>query len=266
MSSPGVSNPIKVADELERTVVRRDLSGRTLRKYYGFARGRWYGGSLAAYVIGCNLDCAFCWAWFKDRYDLGTYPLPEDVVGRLVSAGRASGVRTLRISGGEPTIGFDHLIQVLRLFTEKAGPMKLVVETNGILIGARNTLASELGELSGRNVVMRVSIKGANPETFSSLTGSPSEYFNYQLSSIKNLIEVGYEPGRTLSVAVMSSFNTPREVAELIYRLTEIDDSLAESIELELVRMYGGVRKKLQARGITPYRYLDPSNFHTQSG
>jgi hypothetical protein len=64
----------------------------------------------------------------------------------------------------------------------------------------------------------------------------------------------------------MSSFNTPREVAELIYRLTEIDDSLAESIELELVRMYGGVRKKLQARGITPYRYLDPSNFHTQSG
>lgn len=257
MASPKRSNPVEVAGEIEKAVVRRDLSGRILRKHFGFARGKWYGGSFAAYVIGCNLDCAFCWAWFKDRYDAGVYLSPEDVVKRLISAGRTLGIRTLRISGGEPTIGFDHLIQVLKLFTKKTNSMKLVVETNGILIGAKKTLASELGEFSGRNVIVRISVKGANPETFSTLTGSPSEYFDYQLNSIKNIIEAGYIPGRTLLVAVMSSFNTSREIAEFIYQLTKIDSTLAGSIELEIVKMYRNVERKLRARGIVPYRYVD---------
>lgn len=256
MVSQKRSNPIEIADEIKNTVVRRDLNGEVLRKYFGFARGKWYGGSFAAYVIGCNLDCAFCWAWFKDRYDTGMYLSPSNVIERLISAGRTLGIKTLRISGGEPTIGFDHLIQVLKLFTRKTDSMKLVVETNGILIGARRALASELGEFSGGNVIVRISVKGANPETFSTLTGSPGEYFNYQLNSIKNILEAGYKPGRTLLVAVMSSFNTPREIAEFIYQLSKIDGALVGSIELELVKMYRNVEKKLLARGIKPYRYI----------
>jgi uncharacterized Fe-S cluster-containing radical SAM superfamily protein len=35
----------------------------TARKYYRFRPARFYGGIATADCLGCNLRCAFCWAW-----------------------------------------------------------------------------------------------------------------------------------------------------------------------------------------------------------
>lgn len=250
-------NPIEVAMLAEERVISRSLLGELLRSYYGFARGRWYGGSFSGYVIGCNLNCVYCWAWFRNRYGLGSYLTPSEVVKKLITGGSRASARVLRISGGEPTIGFDHLIEVLRAYTKAGTRLPLVVETNGILLGYNSSYAGDLSDFAGRGVVVRVSIKGANPETFSTLTEAPPEFFRYQLDSVKYLINAGYNPSRDLRVAIMSSFNQPREIAELIYRLSEIDEGIAGAVELEIVRMYRSVQKRLKARGYIPYRYLN---------
>lgn len=259
MGSPKRSDdPLEATKSIEERVSTSSLTGRPIRKYYGYFRGGWYGGSLAGYVIGCNLDCVFCWAWFKDRHELGRYQTPEEVVRRLTYGAIKAGIRVLRISGGEPTIGFCHLLEVLRGFSRGEGKLRLVVETNGILLGYSRTHASELGEFAGRNISVRVSLKGADHATFSRLTGAPQEYFGYQHASIVNLVKAGFEPGRDLYVAVMSSFNRPSEIAELLYRLSKIGEGVVGAVELEVVRLYKSVEKRLKLAGLHPHRSVKP--------
>ncbi|MEM1931204.1 MAG: radical SAM protein [Sulfolobales archaeon] len=253
-------DPLTIARSIEEEVCSRSLYGEPLRRYYGFAHGSWYGGSFAGYTIGCNLDCVFCWAWFKNRFDLGIRLAPEEVARRLVYGATKTNAKVARISGGEPTICIDHLLDVLKEFSRRSSKIRLVIETNGVLLGYSSSLASELGEFSEKNTSVRVSLKGADSDTFSKLTGAPRDYFVYQLNSIENLIKAGFTPGKTLLVAVMSSFNKPREIAELLYRLSKVDDEIPKTIELEVVRLYRNVRKKLDAADLRPIMYIEPDS------
>lgn len=253
-------DPVSIALSIEEKVASRSLHGKPLRRYYGFSHGSWYGGSFAGYTIGCNLNCAFCWAWFKNRFDLGIYLTPEEVARRLVYGAIKTNAKVVRISGGEPTICIDHLLDVLKEFSRRSTKIRLVIETNGVMLGHSGSLASELGEFSEKNISVRVSLKGADSDTFSKLTGAPREYFTYQLNSIENLIKAGFTPGRTLLVAVMSSFNKPREIAELIYELSKIDYEIPKTVELEIVKLYKNVRKKLDSVNLRPFTYIEPDS------
>lgn len=262
-SSRGSRDPLEIVKLIEEKVTSRSLTGSSLRKYFGFSRGSWYGGSFAGYVIGCNLNCVFCWAWFRNRYELGYYLAPGDVAKRLTRGAIKTSARVVRVSGGEPTIGFNHLLEVLREFSKREEKPQLVLETNGILLGYSRACAGELGEYSEKNISIRVSLKGVDPDTFGRLTGVPREYFSYQLNSIENLIRAGFNPGKNLVIAVMSSFNKPREIAELMYRLSKIDEKIVKTVELEVVKMYRNVKRKLESAGLHPYTYINP-DFRTR--
>ncbi|MEM2006106.1 MAG: radical SAM protein [Sulfolobales archaeon] len=259
-SSKKSSDPLATARLIEEKVTSRSLYGELLRKYYGFSHGSWYGGSFAGYVIGCNLDCVFCWAWFKNRFDLGFYLTPEEVARKLVLGSVETKARVTRISGGEPTICIDHLLEVMKDFSRRSNKILLVIETNGILLGCSDDRVGELGEFSEKNISIRVSLKGANPDTFSLLTGASKEYYSCQLSSIEKLVKAGFIPGRTLLIAVMSSFNKPREIAELIYGLSKIDEEIPKTVELEIVRLYKNVKKKLDSINLRPITYIEPDS------
>ena len=180
------------------------------------------------------------------------------MVKKLVEGGRRWGAKVLRLSGGEPTVGFDHLLDVVRLFGRLGEGRTLVVETNGVLLGYSRAAAEELASRIARGTVLRVSIKGATPQDFERLTGAPAEYFETQLRALENLARAGLEPGTGVTVAVMASFSEPRDLATLLLRLASVDPKLAEVVELEVVKLYPKVRSSLERAGLRPRWYVEP--------
>ena len=123
-------NPIVLSDKIEKIVVK-DIK----KKYYRFRPTGFYGGIATADTVGCNLRCKFCWStnsiW--KPISIGKFYSPEDVAETLLEITESKGYHQVRISGGEPTIGRRHLINLL----ENINPnIIFILETNGILLGA----------------------------------------------------------------------------------------------------------------------------------
>jgi len=76
-----------------------------------------YGGISTGYTVGCCLRCVFCWVDFSRDFPekYGQLYAPEEVFEQLVKNARKRGISKLRISGGEPTLGKEHLLALLEL-------------------------------------------------------------------------------------------------------------------------------------------------------
>ena len=177
-SSLPVFDPLERADEIKKIVCHGDE-----RKYYRFRSARYYGGIASADCVGCNLDCAYCWS-YKPRHNprMGKFYSPAAVAGRLSTIARQHGYRQVRITGNEPTICREHLIEVISLLPSP----RFILETNGILIDDQYVEA-----LQFPNLHVRVSLKGANGEQFSRITGARPEFFERQLDALRYLIDGG---------------------------------------------------------------------------
>jgi uncharacterized Fe-S cluster-containing radical SAM superfamily protein len=192
--------------------------------------------------VGCCLGCAFCWAWRQvDKPDAyGKFYSPDEVVGNLVSIARKKRFGQVRISGNEPTICRAHLLQVLGLIPSD---LHFILETNGILIGADPSYATDLASFS--NLHVRVSLKGTNEEEFTRLTGAVPEAFRLQLNALSHLVQAGIE----VHPAVMVSFSPPDKVAALRERVAVIHPDFAD-FEVEELVLYGGVKERLERAGL----------------
>jgi uncharacterized Fe-S cluster-containing radical SAM superfamily protein len=234
-------DPVKLAEGLRQVV----CSGRK-RKYYRFRGGRWYGGIATADCVGCNLRCVFCWGWqVRDNpARAGFWCSPEEVAGRLVGIARRRGYGQVRISGNEPTICREHLLEVLERLAGEG--LTFILETNGILIGHDASYARDLSRFDFVHV--RVSLKGADPEEFHMLTGARPEAFELQLKALEHLLDYGV-PAHP---AVMLSFSEGWRVERLKERLAEIDRSLVAEFEEEYVFLYPHVVEQLRKHGLWP--------------
>ena len=230
-------NPVKRAEGMARLVIRGDF-----RKYYRFRPARFYGGIATADCIGCCLRCLFCWSWDKvvspGRY--GKFYSPHQVAGKLATIARKRGFRQVRISGNEPTLARDHLIQVMERIP---GDILFILETNGILIGHDSTYARDLSKF--KNLYIRVSIKGASESEFTRLTGAEPAGFGLQIQALENLARFNV----TAHPAVMVSFSSPENIKALRARLREIDEDF-EDFEVEELMLYGKVEERLLKAGL----------------
>jgi uncharacterized Fe-S cluster-containing radical SAM superfamily protein len=244
-------DPLKLSEIVERMVTRRE-AGRLLRRYYRFRRDRWYGGIVTGDVVGCNLRCGFCWAWrfTWTGYDRGVMLSAEEAASRLLRLAQRTGARQARLSGGEPTIGFEHLVKVIEAVTDKG--LHFVLETNGILIGAREDYARRLAEFHGAGIEVRVLIKGTSPEEFWQLTRAKPEAWYLQLRALENLVRYGLEPGEEVYPAVMLSFTDEKGVKRIKRLLASIHPRLAGSIDPEYVFLYPHVEELLRKTGLKP--------------
>lgn len=236
---------MELARKVEPVVVRGEM-----KKYYRFRGGRWYGGIATADCCGCPLRCVFCWgAEPRDNARrCGEFYNPEQVFKRLTGIAGRRGYTMLRISGNEPTLGREHLFRVLEL-VERTGYL-FILETSGVLIDTE--YAERLSEFE--NVHVRVSLKGASEEEFSTLTGAKPEGFQLQLNALRNLVDNGV----SCHASVMSSFSTRENMQKLLNRLAEIDARLASELEQEIVILYPRVAKRLARAGIKPYTSYTP--------
>ena len=244
-------DPLLLTNKIEKLVTKKQ-GNVEYRKYYRFRKDRWYGGIITGDVIGCNLRCKFCWAWkFSwNPYAKGKYLNPHQVFSILTSLARKYGVRQLRLSGGEPTIGFKHLLELINLTTESG--FHFILETNGIILGTYKELAYKLGRYHKQGIEIRVSIKGTSPEEFTRLTGAKQEYWYTQLRALRNLIEAGLEPGEEVYAAVMLSFNPDKGLTRMKRILSSIDGKLAETIDKEYIILYPHVIELLKRTKLKP--------------
>jgi len=239
-------DPVHLAKKLENIVLRGDR-----RKYYRLARaGHWYGGIATADCCGCPLQCVFCWSG-KPRDDpesVGGFYEPVEVARALTRCARKHRYRLVRISGNEPTLGRDHLLQVIGA-VEQAG-LAFILETNGILMDLY--LARALSSFA--NLHVRVSLKGTNPQEFARLTGARPEAFSLQLSALEHLLIAG----ASCHPAVMSSFSTPDSLEQLRQTLYLISPDLVPNLEMEIVILYPHVAEKLRQEGLEPREAHSP--------
>ncbi len=227
-------------------LVTKNLDNEQLKKYYRFRPDRWYGGVATADAVGCGLLCRFCWASDKVLHrpsEVGTFYSPSDVARRLLNIAERKSLNQLRISGGEPTIGRRHLLQLLDELALSRG-YKFILETNGILIGNHSSYAEDLSRY--RFLHVRVSLKGCNESEFMRLTGAKPESFKLQLNAIQNMTKVGIE----CHPAVITSFSTEESYRDLIERLRQIDLSLAQNVEIEELILYSHVAERLKRHGL----------------
>lgn len=225
------------------------------RLYYRFRGDRWYGGIATGDVIGCILSCVFCWSWrFRDNYRIGSFYSPQEAFEKIYSIVSARGFDKVRLSGGEPTISIDHVIELAKLFEEKG--IYFILETNGVLIGYFRDYAKRLAQLS--NMIVRVSFKGVSEEEFERLTGADKKFFEYQFKAIENLINEGLVPGRDVYAAAMIGFSRDEDISVFVKRLEKIDPRLRD-VDWEYVFLYPHVEKRLRELGLKPLRAVKPN-------
>ena len=133
------------------------------RKYYRFRGAPFYGGIATADCVGCCLNCIFCWSWniVANPEKHGKFYQPEFVVKELVKIARRKKYRHMRISGNEPTLNREHLLNVLNEIPLK---YEFILETNGILPGHSKSYCHDLAQFP--NLHVRVSLKGCNAADF----------------------------------------------------------------------------------------------------
>jgi uncharacterized Fe-S cluster-containing radical SAM superfamily protein len=251
---PGL-DPFKLAELVEKQVTRW-REGVLERRYYRFRGGRWYGGIATGDVVGCNLRCKFCWSWRYSYYgDKGWFESPSSAFQKLVSIATRCKYKYLRLSGGEPTIGFQHLVDILKLVEDTK--FYFILETNGLLIGRSSNYAKELSRF--HRVIVRVSFKGCTPEEFELLSGADRSFYEYQFKALENLYNQGFKPCEEFYPAVMLSFSTEDSYRLFKRRLLEIHPSLPECIDEEYVILYPHVKELLRRNKLQPRIAYDPS-------
>ncbi len=241
-------DPIKLAFILEK-VVCREINRQPARKYVRVRYSRFYRGCVTLDVVGCNLRCYFCWSPPSREYpeEYGKFKQPITVYREAKRIAKKRGVRIVRFSGGEPTIGRKHLIQVLRLFDEDNYFDKIILETNGILLGYDETYVKELASIT--KLVIRVSIKSPNPQRFSEITGALPEYYFLPFRAIK----LALDNGMNVHVAAVTDprICTLEDRCTLINKLSAIDSKLdiILSLEEEEIELYPITVKRLKIAG-----------------
>lgn len=226
-------DPLERAGEIEGMVMKDGM-----RKYYRFRASRHYGGIVTADAVGCCFLCAYCWNFQRNLCpgEYGTYYPPGQVVEKLRAIGIRNGIRLFRVSGAEPVLGersFHHLMEVLR-----AG--RFILETNGLVLGHQPGLIDFLVQ---RDVSVRVSIKGWNPQTFEKITGARREFFSLPILALARLEDAGIEAWP----AVMGDL-FGRDGAEELTRVLR-EEGISGRIEIEELERYPFVVENLKRRG-----------------
>ncbi|MFX1273063.1 MAG: radical SAM protein, partial [Promethearchaeota archaeon] len=194
---PFPMNPVKLT-ESTRKIVCKVVDGVHLRKYTRFYAVGVYGGIATAYSVGCNYRCTFCWVdWSRDwpeRY--GEFYSPFQVYSKLREIMKVQKLRRARVSGAEPTLCPDHICGILELVHREANAFDLfVIETNGVVIGTEEDLASRLAQYASRDGEtvghVRLSIRGGLPDPFMEKTGCATTFLDLPFIAAQRLWDAG---------------------------------------------------------------------------
>lgn len=229
-------NPLDLTKRIEK-LVTKIVDGKLYRKYYRFRPARFYDGIASADCVGCNLRCVYCWSNDSAREGkIGKFYSPEEVATKLMKIAERFGYKQLRITGNEPTISAQHLLDVLK---NLPSDFTFILETNGILLGNDKRYVKELRDF---NLHVRVSLKGCTEQEFSKLTGAAPKAFRLQLDALKFCLDYGI----ACHPAILIDLVNRSDLRFLKKRLEKIDKALVKSLEFETLIKYPHVLKRLK--------------------
>ncbi len=230
-------DPFELSKKTEELVVRNGS-----KKYYRFRPTGFYGGIATADTVGCNLRCTFCWssASVWNAGETGEFYTAKEVAEKLTRIADSKGYHQLRISGGEPTIGKEHLLEVLETVPKK---YLFILETNGMLLGCDKQYVEDLS--SFQHLHIRVCLKGADAEEFSLLTGA-KDGFEYQINALQFLRE--YQ--MSFNIALVSG---NRQKKQCLFQRLKVMNLEEVMVEEEEITLYPLVRKRLHDARLLDY-------------
>jgi uncharacterized Fe-S cluster-containing radical SAM superfamily protein len=228
-------DPIALATATEKVVVAGNK-----RKYLQLGRPlRFYGGTSSATEVGCNLRCKFCFSdqpvWKPKRS--GQFYTPQEVFDGLTKAAKKYGHQLISASASEGTLGRDHLFELLDLVEQSE--YIYILETNGMTLGHDKDFAEQLSRYQKLHV--RVSIKGTNANEFHNLTGAQPSAYDLPFKGLVNLMDAGV----SCNVCVSISFSSQAGIQAVKKRLYNLRPGLLKSLELEKIKLFPKVAKRL---------------------
>ena len=163
----------------------------------------------------------------------------------LTAGAKRHGHKLISASASESTLGREHLFELLELVDQS--PYVFILETNGMTLSDEK-FAQRLARF--RNLHVRVSIKGTNPDEYHTLTGARASSYELPFQALRNLIHAGV----SVNACVMVSFSSDEGIQEVQKRLAKIHPGILKSVELETITLFPKVAARLKKAGLTPAR------------
>lgn len=147
-------------------------------------------------LVGCNLQCQFCWNPLSNNKALvKSQTCQKDlnfIYEKTLSNCSLNQQKTfIRFTGGEPTLQWSELINVFNLFKRNniLANIPILIQTNGIEIGRNNIKLDDLYNIKQR-FIFEMSFKGTNEREFSLLTQREARYYQYQIEGYRILSHI----------------------------------------------------------------------------
>lgn len=212
-----------------------------------------------------------CWSAYGWRTVDPKFLLsPEQVVQKLLAGMERNGMQAARISGGEATMYWEHLVAVLEGFCEatrdarmvvpgvtsrRGEQMVIVVETNGsMLLPERLTQLEDLLGRQAKRVIFAVGMKATSAERLADLTGHSPETaqrnFDRMLGALRHLANDSKLDWRA---AFIDKYTDPDALAQLSRTLERRKLGATRKINVVPYRSYGNAN-----------RYFTPKRFREQ--
>jgi len=133
----------------------------------------------------CNLKCVSCPQPREERYE------PDLDANSLIAAlaSLPSNLLHLTISGGEPTLRFDLISNVLEMFRNRAEPVSIQLLTNAVML-KQNSLCARLRAVSPQSLVIGVPLYAGHADLHDAITCMDGS-FTSTVQAITNLLSLG---------------------------------------------------------------------------
>lgn len=237
--------------------------GTTLAPYKRFRPTAFYdgvfpNGTYTADCQGCPWSCAGCWSAYgwknvEPKFELTGVQVAE----KLIKALPRNGQTMARLSGGEITMYWDHLLELLDTFFERTRGSRLVVpgvtglagEPFGVMVETSGSLLTperirELEEryvLDSRRLVLYIGMKATSPGRLQALTGlappAAQKAFRRQVTAIKTLTEECKQ--LNFGVNFLDKYADPDTVAQLARYVERQRPGYGREISVDPYRGYG---------------------------
>lgn len=251
-------DPIQYGQQLEKVLINE----RNQRPYRSFRIEPFYGQIATARSVGCNVRCAYCWT-DPHRDDpenqfKGTFLYtPEEMVKKLIDVssnkyGKAMMTTFFRISGCEPTIGMNHLLEVLENFKKETGNKHpFLLETNGMILGHDEKVAEEISKFR-EMIQVRISIKAGTPEGLEKRTHVRGEFVDLPYRAISHLER--HDVTYSLATIKDAKLISPDERKILFRKIFESSKkhplAILSQTEEENIDLFGITKKRLTEAGL----------------
>ncbi len=212
-------------------------------------------GSIYMYASGaCNLNCSHCWInpEFQEEGTKTSLHLDIELVKKAVEQGKPLGLRSVKLTGGEPLLN-PRIKEIIKLISSEG--MSIIIETNGTLVDKNMAEFLSSTEKFG---FISVSLDGADAETHEELRRVEGS-FDKAVQGIRNLVEVGIKP-QMICTLHRKNISQVSEIIELakdlgcgsvkfnhvqhVGRGTEFDENLALTVP-EIIKLNDRIEEEI---------------------